>query len=108
MGGSYCNRIFCNRVTKHLLDNAHSYCMQNKSFVLSLLEKELMRKISEEYFIPPCQKTIGAAVSTSTIPSLAQHMGAEPQNSFEGVPRGPLYGKLTTRHHRLRDYMSPN
>ena len=36
------------------------------------------------------------------------HMGAEPQNSFKGVPRDPLYGKLTTRHHRLRDYVSPN
>ena len=39
---------------------------------------------------------------------LPLHMGAEPQNSFEEVPRGPLYGKLTTRHHRLRDYVSPN
>ena len=30
----------------------HSYCMQNKSPVLSLLEEQLMRKTSEEYFIP--------------------------------------------------------
>ena len=36
------------------------------------------------------------------------HMGAEPQNSFKGVPRDPLYGKLTTRYHILRDYVSPN
>ena len=36
------------------------------------------------------------------------HMGAELQNSFKGGPRGPLYGKLTPRHHRLRDYVSPN
>ena len=36
------------------------------------------------------------------------HMGAETQNSFKGVARGPLYCKLTTRHHRLRDYVSPN
>ena len=39
---------------------------------------------------------------------ITHHMGAEAQNSFEEVPRGPLYGILTTRHHRLRDYMSPN
>ena len=25
-------------------------------------------------------------------------MGAEPQNSFKGVARGPLYCKLTTSH----------
>ena len=37
-----------------------------------------------------------------------EHMGAEPQNSFKGVARGPLYGKLTTRQHRLRDYVYPN
>ena len=42
------------------------------------------------------------------IASLAVHMGAEPQNSFKGGSRGPLYGKLTTRHHRLRGYVSPN
>ena len=35
-------------------------------------------------------------------------MGAEPQNSFKGVARGPLYGKLTTRHHRSSYYVSPN
>ena len=35
-------------------------------------------------------------------------MGLEPQNSFKGGPRGPLYGKLFIRHHRLRDYLSPN
>ena len=35
-------------------------------------------------------------------------MGAEPQNSFKGGSRGPVYGKLTTRHHRLWDYVSPN
>ena len=29
------------------------------------------------------------------------HMGAEPQNSFKGVARGPLYGKMTRRHQRL-------
>ena len=39
---------------------------------------------------------------------LIYHMGAEPKNSFEEVPRGPLYGKLTTRYQRLRDYVSPN
>ena len=39
---------------------------------------------------------------------MSKHMGAEPQNSFEEVPRDPLYGKLTTRHHRLGDYVSPN
>ena len=37
-----------------------------------------------------------------------KHMGAEPKNSFKGGPRDPLYGILTTRHHRLRDYVSPN
>ena len=37
-----------------------------------------------------------------------QHMGAEPQNSFKGVPRGQLYGKLTTRHHLFRYYVSPD
>ena len=36
------------------------------------------------------------------------HMGAEPQNSFKGVARGPLYGKLTRRYHRLSYYVSPN
>ena len=36
------------------------------------------------------------------------HMGAERQNSFEGVARGPLYGKLTTRHHRFSYFVSPN
>ena len=40
--------------------------------------------------------------------SLAEHMGAEPENSFKGVAKGPLYGKLTTRHHRLSYYVSPN
>ena len=34
--------------------------------------------------------------------STVEYMGAEPQNSFKGEPRGPLCGKLTTRHHRLR------
>ena len=32
--------------------------------------------------------------------STVEYMGAEPQNSFKGEPRGPLCGKLTTRHHR--------
>ena len=36
------------------------------------------------------------------------HMGAEPKNSFKGVPRDQPYGKLTTRHQRLRDYVTPN
>ena len=40
--------------------------------------------------------------------SSAFHMGAEPQNSFKGGSRGPVYGKLTTRHHRLWDYVSQN
>ena len=40
--------------------------------------------------------------------NLYTYMGAEPKNSFKGGPRGPLYGILTTRHHRLRDYVSPN
>ena len=40
--------------------------------------------------------------------AVISHMGAEPQASFKGGPRGPLYGKLTTWHHRLRDYVSPN
>ena len=37
-------------------------------------------------------------------------VGAEPLNSFGGVSRGPLYCKLTTRHHThtFRDYVSPN
>ena len=39
---------------------------------------------------------------------LSFHMGAEPQTSFEGVARGPPHGKLTTRHHRLSYYVSPN
>ena len=39
---------------------------------------------------------------------LVTHMGAEPENSFKGGPRGPLYGILTTWYHRLRDYVSPN
>ena len=48
--------------------------------------------------------------STSPLesPLLARHMGAEPQNSFKGVAKGPPYCKLTTRHHILRYYVSPN
>ena len=42
------------------------------------------------------------------VKSIGIHMGAEPQNSFKGGSRGPLYGKLTTRHHRLSYYVSPN
>ena len=40
--------------------------------------------------------------------TLIYHMGAEPQKSFKGVARGTVYGKLTTRHHRLSYYVSPN
>ena len=35
-------------------------------------------------------------------------MGAEPQNSFKWVARGPLFGKLTLRYHRLSYHVSPN
>ena len=40
--------------------------------------------------------------------ALQSHMSAEARNSFKEVSGGPLYCKLTTRHHILRYYVSSN
>ena len=71
---------------------------------------KVLKTSCKDHYLYHFALTMGMFGSNSALPlwQVPHHMGAEPKNSFKGVPRDPPYGKLTTRHHRLRDYVSPN